>query len=136
MADNRDPARARLGRYEAVGSASCSGPLPQEGRRGRQITIRHGAVDDLDETVPGRRRRVAINTRTDPLEHEYSRGRLSEAAYRTGRTYQRVIERTSGRALPPSFAECRIQRAEGTKRQGAVAAIIQHVMDAIAPEVV
>jgi hypothetical protein len=96
MAENRDAARARLGRYEAVGSASSSGPLPREGRRGRQITIRHGAVDDPDETVSGQRRRVAINTRTDPLEHEYSRGRLSEAAYRTGRTYQCVIERASG----------------------------------------
>ena len=48
----------------------------------------------------------------------------------------RVIERTGQRALPPSFAECRIVRAEGTKRQGAVAGIIQHVMDAVAPEVV
>jgi predicted NBD/HSP70 family sugar kinase len=48
----------------------------------------------------------------------------------------RVIERTGRRALPPSFAECRILRAEGTKRQGAVAGIIQHVMDAVAPEVV
>lgn len=48
----------------------------------------------------------------------------------------RVIERTGRRALPPSFAECRIIRAEGTKRQGAVAGIIQHVMDTVAPEVV
>jgi predicted NBD/HSP70 family sugar kinase len=49
---------------------------------------------------------------------------------------ERVVERTAKRALPPSFAECRILRAEGTKRQGAVAGIIQHVMDAVAPEVV
>jgi predicted NBD/HSP70 family sugar kinase len=48
----------------------------------------------------------------------------------------RVVERTGRRALPPSLAECRILRAEGTKRQGAVAGIIQHVMDAVAPEVV
>jgi N-acetylglucosamine repressor len=48
----------------------------------------------------------------------------------------RVVERAGRRALPPSLAECRILRAEGTKRQGAVAGIIQHVMDAVAPEVV
>jgi N-acetylglucosamine repressor len=48
----------------------------------------------------------------------------------------RVVEQAGRRALPPSLAECRILRAEGTKRQGAVAGIIQHVMDAVAPEVV
>ena len=48
----------------------------------------------------------------------------------------RVVERTGQRALPPSFAECRIVRAEGSKRQGAVAGIIQHLTDAVAPEVV
>ena len=47
----------------------------------------------------------------------------------------RVIERAGRRALPPSLAECRILRAEGSKRQGAVAGIIQHLMDAVAPEV-
>jgi predicted NBD/HSP70 family sugar kinase len=48
----------------------------------------------------------------------------------------RVIEQAGRRALPPSFSQCRIVRAEGTKRQGAVAGIIQYVMDAVAPEVV
>lgn len=47
----------------------------------------------------------------------------------------RVIERTGQRALPPSFAECRILRAEGSKQQGAVAGAIRHLTDAIAPEV-
>jgi N-acetylglucosamine repressor len=49
---------------------------------------------------------------------------------------RRVIERTEKRALPPSFAQCRIRRAEGSKRQGAIAGIIQHLMDAVAPEVI
>jgi N-acetylglucosamine repressor len=48
----------------------------------------------------------------------------------------RVVERTAARALPPSFAECRILRAEGTKRQGAIAGAIQHLTDAVAPDVV
>jgi N-acetylglucosamine repressor len=47
----------------------------------------------------------------------------------------RVSERAGRRALPPSLAECRIMRAQGSKRQGAVAGIIQHLMDAVAPEV-
>ena len=47
----------------------------------------------------------------------------------------RVVERAGRRALPPSFAECRILRAAGSKRQGAIAGIIQQLMDAVAPEV-
>lgn len=96
MAEARDAIRVRRGRYEAVGSASDPGPLPREGGRGDHVAIRHGVVDDPNAPRSGRRQRVAINIRTDPLELEYSRGRLSEAAYSTGRTYQRVIERASG----------------------------------------
>jgi predicted NBD/HSP70 family sugar kinase len=48
----------------------------------------------------------------------------------------RVIEQTGQRALPPSFLECRILRAEGKKHQGAVACAIRRLTDAIAPEVV
>lgn len=48
----------------------------------------------------------------------------------------RVVEGVGQRALPPSFTECRILRAEGSKCQGAVAGIIQHLTDAVAPEVV
>lgn len=47
----------------------------------------------------------------------------------------RVVERVGQRALPPSFADCRIERASGTKRQGAAAAAIQLLTDAMAPEV-
>jgi predicted NBD/HSP70 family sugar kinase len=48
----------------------------------------------------------------------------------------RVIERAGQRALPPSFAECRVFRAEGKKHQGAIASAIRHLTDALAPEVV
>ncbi|HEV3437186.1 MAG TPA: ROK family transcriptional regulator [Gemmata sp.] len=49
--------------------------------------------------------------------------------------FSRVIEQAGQRTLPPSFAECRILRAEGSKHQGAIAGVIRHLTDAIAPEV-
>ncbi len=50
--------------------------------------------------------------------------------------FELVVSKAGERALPPSFAECRIVRAKGSKRQGAVAGIIQHLTDAVAPELV
>jgi hypothetical protein len=50
--------------------------------------------------------------------------------------FETVVEKARGRALPPSFADCRIVRAKGSKRQGAVAGIIQHLTDSVAPELV
>lgn len=50
--------------------------------------------------------------------------------------FETVVEKARARALPPSFADCRIVRAKGSKRQGAVAGIIQHLTDAVAPELV
>ncbi len=50
--------------------------------------------------------------------------------------FETVVEEARERALPPSFADCRIVRAKGSKRQGAVAGIIQHLTDAVAPELV
>ncbi len=46
--------------------------------------------------------------------------------------FQRVVDLTAKRALGPSFADCRILRAKGTKLQGAVAAAVQHVTNAVA----
>jgi N-acetylglucosamine repressor len=48
----------------------------------------------------------------------------------------KIAARAKGRALPPSFAECKVLRAEGSKRRGAVAGIIQHLTDSVAPELV
>jgi predicted NBD/HSP70 family sugar kinase len=50
------------------------------------------------------------------------------------RLFDQVIDHTSKRALAPSFADCRIVRARGSKRQGALAGIIQHLIDSIVPE--
>ncbi|QDT49221.1 N-acetylglucosamine repressor [Symmachiella dynata] len=44
--------------------------------------------------------------------------------------FERLIQRTASMALAPSFVDCRIERARGSKREGAVAGIIEHLTDA------
>ena len=46
--------------------------------------------------------------------------------------FDMVVKEAGQRTLPPSFAQCRIVRAKGSKCQGAVAGIIQHLTDAVA----
>lgn len=48
--------------------------------------------------------------------------------------FAHLVEETRRRALPPSFAECRIVQARGSKRQGAVAAIIEHLTESVVPQ--
>jgi predicted NBD/HSP70 family sugar kinase len=48
--------------------------------------------------------------------------------------FGRVIARAAERALKPSFADCRIVRARGSKRQGALAAIIEHCIESVVPD--
>jgi N-acetylglucosamine repressor len=50
--------------------------------------------------------------------------------------FEIVVEKARSRALPPSFADCRIVQAKGSKRQGAVAGVIQHLTDSLVPELV
>jgi len=47
--------------------------------------------------------------------------------------FGRLVEETGRRALPPSFAGCRIVQAQGSKRQGAVAAILEHLTNSVVP---
>ncbi|HET6575899.1 MAG TPA: ROK family transcriptional regulator [Fimbriiglobus sp.] len=47
--------------------------------------------------------------------------------------FDHIVEEARGRALPPSWADCRVVRAKGNKRQGAVAGIVQHLTNAVAP---
>jgi N-acetylglucosamine repressor len=47
--------------------------------------------------------------------------------------FDRIVEEARGRALPPSWADCRVVRAKGNKRQGAVAGIVQHLTNEVAP---
>ena len=44
-----------------------------------------------------------------------------------------VVEEARSRTLPPSHSDCRIVQARGSKRQGAIAAIIEHLTDQVAP---
>jgi len=60
-------------------------------------------------------------------------GRLFDAA---PGLFESVTEEARKRALSPSFADCRIVQARGSKRQGAVAAVIEHLTDAVVPALV
>ena len=48
--------------------------------------------------------------------------------------FARVLEQTGKRALAPSYDDCRIIRAQGSKKQGAIAGIIQHLIESLVPE--
>ena len=48
--------------------------------------------------------------------------------------FPHLIAETQRRALPPSFADCRIVQARGSKRQGAIAAIIEYLFESVVPE--
>ena len=47
--------------------------------------------------------------------------------------FDRLIAETGKRALAPSYADCKIVQARGSKRQGAIAAIIEHLTNAGLP---
>ncbi len=49
--------------------------------------------------------------------------------------FERVVELTKARSLPPSVADCALLRAKGTKQQGAVAGVVQQLTDAVADHV-
>lgn len=57
-------------------------------------------------------------------------GRVFDADHRL---FSRLVEQVRQRALPPSFADCRIVQAKGNKRQGAISGIIQHLTSSIGP---
>jgi N-acetylglucosamine repressor len=57
-------------------------------------------------------------------------GRLLET---DDRLFGRLVEQTKARALAPSMADCRIVQARGSKRQGAIAGILQHLTNSLAP---
>lgn len=47
--------------------------------------------------------------------------------------FDRLIVTVSQQTLQPSFADCRIVRAHGSKRQGAIAGIIEYLTDSLVP---
>jgi predicted NBD/HSP70 family sugar kinase len=50
--------------------------------------------------------------------------------------FEKVVARAGKRALPPSFAQCHVVRAKGSKPQGVVAGVVQYVTNAVASDVV
>jgi N-acetylglucosamine repressor len=48
--------------------------------------------------------------------------------------FGRVCEEARRRSLGPSFADCQLIRARGSKRQGAVAGIIEYLTDSLVPD--
>ncbi len=84
------------GRYRRPSGFTDPGGLSYPGSSGHQ-SIEHGYVDDPNPALKGKKQKAAINTRTDALETEYARGRLSDEAYRAGRIYQRVLELSGGK---------------------------------------
>ena len=48
--------------------------------------------------------------------------------------FDAVVARAQERALKPSAADCTVVLARGSKRQGAVAVIVEHMVDAVVPE--
>ncbi|MCA9120388.1 MAG: ROK family transcriptional regulator [Planctomycetales bacterium] len=48
--------------------------------------------------------------------------------------FTRVCDEARRRSLGPSFADCKLVRARGSKRQGAVAGIIEYLTDSLVPD--
>lgn len=47
--------------------------------------------------------------------------------------FERLQKEVEARTLAPSFADCQIVLARGSKRQGAIAGIIEHIMNSLLP---
>jgi hypothetical protein len=134
-----------IGRYSPITRLGGS-ELPRAGKRaGGKIEIVHGHEIDPDYAptrhekqaakagdAPSRaaRRRVAINARTDLLEYEHQRGRLSPQAYAAGRYIDRLLEAASGRRSRLEFGERNRAAISPYSLQQALAARIDAARDA------
>jgi hypothetical protein len=101
---NSSAPRFKSGRYGSPPVGTTYVDLPREGGRAAgKIEIVHACAIDpnatlsaVDGQIGKRQQRVAINRNTDALEREYSFGRLSVAAYESGRIYQTILEKANG----------------------------------------
>ncbi len=50
-----------------------------------------------------------------------------------GELFDRLIQSVSQQTLKPSFTDCRVVRAHGSKRQGAIAGVIEYLTDSLVP---
>jgi predicted NBD/HSP70 family sugar kinase len=136
------------GRRCGCGNLGCLETVASDAALAWRVSRRLGRTVDIDEVI-----RVARAGKLN-LEKEFNEvvgylaialatvinifnpatlfvhGQLFDA---DGSLFARVLERTEKRALGPSFADCQIIRARGSKRQGAVAGVIQHLIDAVVP---
>jgi len=110
-------------------------------RMGRRFTIselielhRSGAVD-LEPEIDSLRRYLGIGLAAlinlfNPATL-FVHGRLFELE---DGLFESVVAEAGKRSLPPLLKQCRIVRAQGSKRQGAVAAILDHITAVGAPQ--
>jgi N-acetylglucosamine repressor len=109
-------------------------------RLGRRVTIekaielarsgKPSLAEELDDTCRYLAVGVAAVINLFNPSTLFIHGRIFEA---DEGLFGRLVERARARALPPSFVDCRIVQARGSKRQGAIAGIIQHLTSAIGP---
>lgn len=141
---------ALQGRYDRVATVALPAParadgarmwtieeprrpaLPREGNRaGGKLRVKHAAVADPDPAREGKRQRVAVNMHTDALETEYAYRRISEEAYRAGRSYQAILEIARGRRTGARGFEPRDCAASPQSREYALLARLQNARDAV-----
>ena len=86
------------GRYGRADGAHW--PANGVARPPASLNIRTAIGQVPDPMEPGRNIHVATNRAVDVLEEERARGRISEAAYMTGREVQAVFERAARLGMP------------------------------------
>jgi predicted NBD/HSP70 family sugar kinase len=84
------------------------------------------ASDELDAVIPHLATAATMAINLFNPERLYVCSQLFDLG---DHVLARLIEQTESRALRPSFRGCRISRARGSKREGAVAAIIEHLTE-------
>lgn len=109
-------------------------------RLGRKVALDHALslvragklslAEELQETLKYLAVAVAAVLNLFNPSTLFLHGRLFEA---DDRAFPRLVELAAKRTLSPSFADCRLVQARGSKRQGAVAGIIQHLTRAVGP---
>jgi hypothetical protein len=94
--DRRKTAKSAEGRFQAQQNARTPANGFAVSRSAHNVPTTIGVVPDPYDN--SEKLAVSINRKVDVLEWEYSHGRLSEAAYRTGRIVQATFERATGRS--------------------------------------
>lgn len=136
------------GRRCGCGNYGCLETVASDSALAWAITQRLGRKVDIDEVI-----RLTVDGSLDPAWELARVGRYLAVALAgvinlfnpttifihgklfalDERLFPRVLEETRRRALPPSFDECRIVQARSSKRQGAIAAIVEHLTHSLSP---